>query len=62
MKLKLKYRKASIDDLRPIIDLLIEDILGKIRENQTLDLDPQYIDAFYRIDVDPNQSDGCRGI
>ena len=55
MKSALKYRKATIEDLKSIIDLLLEDELGKTRESKMRGLDPQYVDAFYRIDGDPNQ-------
>lgn len=55
MKSALKYRKATIEDLRSIIDLLLEDELGQTRESKMSCLDPRYVDAFHRIDGDPNQ-------
>ena len=51
----LAQRKATIQDLPAIIRLLIEDELGKSREQWSDDVDKRYIDAFHRIDADPNQ-------
>ena len=51
----LSQRKAKIDDLPKIIDLLIEDDLGKSREVKDLTLNQKYTDAFYKIDEDKNQ-------
>lgn len=51
----LTHRKAQIDDLRAIVTLLIEDDLGQTRECLGDDLDQRYIEAFHRIDADPNQ-------
>lgn len=48
-------RRAILDDLHRIIALLFEDDLGQTRENYSDDLDHAYIDAFYKIDADPNQ-------
>lgn len=49
----LTHHKATINDVEAIIHLLIEDELGKTRE--TAVSDPRYLEAFYKIDVDPNQ-------
>lgn len=51
----LSYRKAKIHDLPAIIRLLIEDDLGKDREQLSDIIDRRYIKAFHRIDADPNQ-------
>ncbi len=51
----LIQRKATIEDLPSIIDLYLEDDLGKARELRSKEIDQRYIDAFYRIDNDPNQ-------
>lgn len=51
----LTHRKASIDDLREIVRLLIEDELGQTRESKKREVDQCYIDAFHRIDCDFNQ-------
>ncbi|NQY41783.1 MAG: GNAT family N-acetyltransferase [Legionellales bacterium] len=55
MLIELEYRKATIDDLKAIIQLLSDDFLGEDRENFTTELDSQYLDAFKMIDSDPNQ-------
>ena len=52
---KLHHRKAVIDDLPTIIALLVDDVLGQKREANAEKLDQRYIDAFSRIDIDPNQ-------
>lgn len=51
----LTHRKATINDLRAIINLLLEDDLGHIRESKSPELDQRYIDAFHKINYDPNQ-------
>jgi N-acetylglutamate synthase-like GNAT family acetyltransferase len=54
MIFNLTYRKATIDDLTAIVKLLLDDELGVIRENPHITLDQCYIDAFQKIDIDPN--------
>jgi len=51
----LIYRKATIDDLSAIINLLLEDELGQTRESKSAELSQNYVDAFHKIDTDPNQ-------
>lgn len=48
-------RKATRDDLQAIISLLIQDDLGKTREQLSDQLDTRYVDAFEKIQADPNQ-------
>ena len=55
MNQNLAVRKANINDLKTIVDLLLEDELGKTRENKSKVLDQRYIDAFHKIDIDQNQ-------
>ncbi len=55
MNKNLLHRKAIIGDLRAIVNLLLEDELGKTRENRGEELDQRYIDAFHRINTDQNQ-------
>ena len=55
MTTKLTHRKATIHDLQAIVHLLMEDKLGKTREHLNGILDQRYLDAFHRIDADPNQ-------
>ena len=51
----LTYRKSKINDLPRIIELLLEDELGKTRESKSSELDENYIKTFHKIDRDPNQ-------
>jgi ribosomal protein S18 acetylase RimI-like enzyme len=51
----LSQRKATMQDVKTIIALLVEDELGKSRENLTEELDKTYIDAFNKINIDSNQ-------
>lgn len=55
MTQELKCRKASLNDLRTIITLLLEDDLGQTREHLDGDIDQRYVDAFQQIDTDSNQ-------
>ena len=49
------FRKAKQSDLGDIIHLLAEDQLGKQREKLSEAIPSNYLDAFIRIDGDPNQ-------
>ena len=51
----LTHRKARIADLHQIIELLLEDELGGMRESKSAELDKNYIKAFQKIDSDLNQ-------
>ena len=51
----LTYRKATINDLNTIVDLLLEDELGQNRESKEPELNQNYVDAFHTIDADHNQ-------
>lgn len=55
MNAALTHRKATLKDLAAIVRLLMEDDLGKTREHAGDDLDARYIEAFHKIDNDPNQ-------
>jgi ribosomal protein S18 acetylase RimI-like enzyme len=55
MNKALKHRKASIDDLHVIIELYLEDNLGKTRETSNKEINERYMKAFHQIDSDPNQ-------
>jgi len=48
----LTYRKAAINDLEQIVNLLLEDELGQTRESKKPELNQNYVDAFHRIDGD----------
>ena len=49
----LFHHKATINDIETIINLLVEDDFGKTREQAAFD--PRYLEAFHKIDADPNQ-------
>lgn len=51
----LTHRKATLDDLPRIIELLLEDELGQSRESKSIHLNENYIKAFHKIDSDSNQ-------
>ena len=50
----LTHRKAKLVDLPRLIELLLEDELGKTRESHLAPLHENYINAFHKIDSDPN--------
>jgi ribosomal protein S18 acetylase RimI-like enzyme len=52
---KLTHRKATLHDLPTILALLLDDALGEKREANDEKINQRYIDAFHRIDADPNQ-------
>ena len=52
--MQLNYRQASKEDLPQIIQMLVNDQLGSSREDPTLPINQQYLDAFEIIDDDPN--------
>ena len=51
----MKFRKATINDVPTIVEMIADDELGKARENYTIPLPKTYFDAFERIDSDNNQ-------
>lgn len=55
MKEKLIFKRAKMENLRRIIELLIDDELGRTREELGNSLDPRYIKAFEKINEDPHQ-------
>ena len=55
MKAKLKHRKAKQSDLKIIVSLLLQDELGKIREESADEGNSRYLEAFEKIAADPNQ-------
>ena len=48
------HRKATIDDLPKIIELLIDDEIGKTRESSNEKSYQRYAETFQKIDTDPN--------
>ena len=53
--INLNHRKARIADLPRLIELLSEDELGSTRESISAEVHANYIKAFHKIDIDPNQ-------
>ena len=51
----MKFRKAEIQDLERIIELLSDDKLGTMREAFRIPLPPEYFTAFNKICEDKNQ-------
>jgi N-acetylglutamate synthase-like GNAT family acetyltransferase len=51
----LTRRKATVNDLPLLIELLLEDELGQTRELKSSTVHENYIKAFHKIDSDPNQ-------
>ncbi|MDD7884566.1 GNAT family N-acetyltransferase [Flavivirga sp. 57AJ16] len=51
----MKFRKATREDVLPIIEMLVDDELGKQREYFQGSLAPEYIEAFNKINSDENQ-------
>jgi hypothetical protein len=49
------FRSATVDDLPAIIALLMDDPLGKLREDISTPPNPAYLAAFEAIERDPNQ-------
>jgi GNAT superfamily N-acetyltransferase len=51
----LAMRDATEGDLPAIIAMLVDDDLGRLREDNKLPLDPGYLAAFHAIEADANQ-------
>lgn len=51
----LTIRRATIEDLPRIVEMLADDTLGKNREDPTTPLNQDYVDAFAAIEADSNQ-------
>lgn len=51
----VRFRRARRDDVAAIVGLLVDDPLGKLREDGAGSLHPAYLAAFDAIDRDPNQ-------
>jgi len=49
------FRIARIEDLPAILAMLIDDELGKLREDASTPLNPAYLAAFEALERDPNQ-------
>jgi len=51
----LTFRPARAADLPGIVRLLVDDELGRERDDAGMPLDARYLEAFAAIDRDPNQ-------
>ena len=51
----MKFRKATIDDIVKIVEMIADDELGKTRENFRIPLPNEYNEAFENINTDKNQ-------
>ncbi|MDA6069344.1 GNAT family N-acetyltransferase [Flavobacterium sp. AC] len=55
MHTNLTFRLATIEDLPEIISMLADDTYGATRENNTSIVSEKYLNAFKKIQEDPNQ-------
>lgn len=51
----MNFRKATLDDVSAIVEMLADDELGSTRENYQKPLPTEYVSAFELIDDDDNQ-------
>ncbi len=51
----MKFRKATINDILKIVEMIADDELGKTREDFRIPLPNKYYEAFENIDADKNQ-------
>jgi GNAT superfamily N-acetyltransferase len=51
----MEFRAATVDDLPAILALLVDDALGRLREDLGTQTNPRYLEAFAAIERDPNQ-------
>lgn len=51
----MKIRKATKKDIPTIVEMLVNDKLGSLREDYQEPLPQKYYNAFINIDTDPNQ-------
>jgi GNAT superfamily N-acetyltransferase len=55
MGMQLTFRRARAADVLAIVRLLVDDELGRERDDASTPLNARYLDAFAAIDRDPNQ-------
>jgi ribosomal protein S18 acetylase RimI-like enzyme len=51
----MNFRKATNSDVSQIVEMIADDELGKTRENFQVPLPNEYLNAFEKINSDPNQ-------
>ena len=54
MWVNLNFREANESDVPALVDLLATDVLGAKREDISIQLNPNYLDAFHSIEADSN--------
>jgi len=54
MRVNLNFREANESDVPALVDLLADDVLGAKREDISIPLNPNYLDAFHSIEADSN--------
>ena len=52
--MNLDYREAKSTDLKALVELLADDVLGQTREDVSSPLNPLYLASFSAISADPN--------
>ena len=52
--MNLNFREANESDVPALVDLLATDVLGAKREDISIQLNPNYLDAFHSIEADSN--------
>jgi GNAT superfamily N-acetyltransferase len=52
--MSLEMRRATTDDIHAIVRMLGDDFLGRQREDTSLPLNENYVQAFREIEADPN--------
>nr|WP_199000097.1 GNAT family N-acetyltransferase [Flavobacterium sp. ASV13] len=55
MSTNITFRLATIEDLPEIINMLTDDTYGSVRENKSIQAFDKYLNAFKKIQEDPNQ-------
>ncbi len=51
----MNFRKATLEDVLVIVQMIANDKLGEKRENYQNPLPKEYLEAFENINIDPNQ-------
>lgn len=49
------FREAIEDDIPFLVEMIAQDKLGREREDYKIPLPQKYLDAFNKINLDPNQ-------
>ena len=52
--MELSFRQATESDLLSLVRMLVDDELGKLREDLSEPVNPRYLQAFAEIRRDPN--------